>query len=267
MFTSTSTASFASYEGNVYEMLREKFQKNSAIKNIFDKLSQVVSDRKDSMSIDTDDDEDDDGNDEEYDDGEHDGDPDDQKEDGLLPKIWVLDGEKTPHEGNYTDEGDDENITNTIDHPSGDGVVVWDNGTVDPDGDDGGVVWDNGAAVNPGGADEWTVDSDGDEGVASNGTTTVDKGEWTVKLDRFVEIVTERSPRLGALVQWVIDGSTDGNGFFSGSIWIVEDTAGNNDNVIDDDGSNGLSEGMAPGTVDNPEPLDEITNEPPDPGS
>jgi hypothetical protein len=205
MFTSTSTASFGSYEGNVYEMLREKFQKDSAIKNMFDKLSQVISDQKDSMSIDTDDedDEDDDGNDGEYDDGEHDGDPDDQKEDGLLPKIWVLDGEKTPHEGNYTDEGDDENITNTIDHPSGDGVVVWDNGTVNPDGN---VNATNGITIGEG---EWTVEHDGEGGT----------------LERFVEIVMECDEKLGALLQWVIDGSTDGNGFFSGSTWIAgEDT-------------------------------------------
>ena len=202
MFTSTSTASFGSYEGNVYETLREKFQKNSAIKNIFDKLSQVVSDQKDSMSVDTDDDDDDDdGNDGEYDDGEHDDDPDDQKEGGLLPKMWVLDGEKTPHEGNYTDEGDDENITNTIDHPGGDGVVVWGNGTVNPDGN---VNATNGITIGEG---EWTVEHDGEGGT----------------LERFVKIVTERNVKLGALLQRVIERtvSTDGNGFFSESTWIA----------------------------------------------
>ncbi|GAF96597.1 unnamed protein product, partial [marine sediment metagenome] len=102
-----------------------------------------------------------------------------------------IDGEITHHEGNYTDEGDDENITNTIDHPDGDDDgVVWGNGTVNPDGD-----------VN-----------------ATNGLT-IDEGVWTVKLEWFVEIVMERNVLLGALLERVIERtvSSDTNSISSGS--------------------------------------------------
>ena len=182
MFTSTSTASFLFSKGSIYERLPE----NSPLKNILDRFSQVISNNNDIVSNDADEDDS-----EEEDDGEYDDeiDPDGPKEGGLLPKIWDMVGEKTPYEGNYIDEGDDENITNTIDHPDGDndGVVV-DNGTVNPDKD-----------VN-----------------ATNGLT-IDEGEWTVKLERFVEIVMERNVKLGGMLQRVVErtfapGTTESDG-------------------------------------------------------
>jgi len=182
MFTSTSTASFVFSKGEIYKILPE----NLAFKKILDKLSQIASNNDDGVLIDTDDD----GNDEDYDDGEHDDDPDDQKEGGLLPKIWDLVGEITPDDGN---------------EPVDDGGVVWNNGTVDSDVDDGGVVWNNG-----------TVDSDGGDGVASN-ELTIDEGEWTVNLERFVEIVTEYNVELGGMLQGVVErtfapGTTESDG-------------------------------------------------------
>ena len=183
MFTSTSTASFLSTTGKIYDRLPE----NSPLKNILDRFSQVTSNNNDIVSNDADADEDDGEEDDDDDDDEID--PDGPKEGGLLPKIWDMVGEKTPYEGNYIDEGDDENITNTIDHPDGDddGVVV-DNGTVNPDKD-----------VN-----------------ATNGLT-IDEGEWTVKLERFVEIVMERNVQLGGMLQRVVErtfapGTTESDG-------------------------------------------------------
>ena len=184
MFTSTSTASFLFSEGKIYERLPE----NSPLKTMLDRLYQVAYNNDDDVALDVEeDDETDDEDDGEYDDEM---DPDDSpEEDVLLPKIWNMDGEITPYEGNYTDEGDDENITNTIDHTDGDddGVVVG-NGTVNPDKD-----------VN-----------------ATNGLT-IDEGEWTVKLERFVKIVTELDGNLGALLQRVVErtfatGTTDSGG-------------------------------------------------------
>ena len=188
MFTSTSTASFLSTKGKIYERLPE----NSAFKRILDKLFQIASNNDDGVLIDTDED---DG--EEEDDGEYDDeiDPDGPKDGGLLPKIWDMVGEKTPDDGNESVD-DSEETLNTIDPPDGDDDgVVWDNGTVDPDGDDDGVVWDNGTA-NP----------DGDVN-ATNGLT-IDEGEWTVenetptvKLEWFVKIVMEHNGNLGAMLQ------------------------------------------------------------------
>ena len=186
MFTSTSTASFLFSKGKIYERLPE----NSAFKRMLDRFSQIVSNNDNIMSTDAD--EEDDEDDGEYDDGEYDYDSDDGPEkDVLLPETIDIDGEITHHDGNYTDEGDDENITNTIDYPDGDDDgVVWDNGTVNPDGD-----------VN-----------------ATNGLT-IDEGEWTVKLEWFVEIVTERNVLLGALLERVIERtvSSDTNSISSGS--------------------------------------------------
>ena len=180
MFTSTSTASFLFSEGKIYEGLPE----NSPLKTMLDRLYQVAYNNDDDVALDVEeDDETDDEDDDEID-------PDDSpEEDVLLPKIWNMVGEITPYEGNYTDEGDDENITNTIDHPDGDddGVVVG-NGTVNPDKD-----------VN-----------------ATNGLT-IDEGEWTVKLERFVKIVTELDGDIGALLQRVVErtfapGTTESDG-------------------------------------------------------
>jgi len=173
MFTSTSTASFLSSKGTIYERLPE----NSPLKNILDRFSQVISNNNDIVSNDADEDdseEEDDEYDDEYDDEI---DPDDPNDAGLLPKIWDMVGEKTPYEGNYIDEGDDENITNTIDHP---------------DDDDDGVVVDNGT-VNP------------DKDVNTTNGLTIDEGEWTVKLERFVEIVMERNVKLGGMLQRVVE--------------------------------------------------------------
>ncbi len=186
MFTSTSSASFLFSKGKLYERLPE----NSPLRNILDRFSQIASDRKDSMSIDTDED---DGEDDDMVDTD-----DPLEEDVLLPKIWDLVGEKTPDDGNESVD-DSEEILNTIDHP---------------DGNDDGVVWGNGT----------TVDSDGDDGAASN-EITIDEGEWTVdegttttvKLERFVKIVTEINGKLGAMLERVIERTvaTDENGISS----------------------------------------------------
>lgn len=222
MFTSTSSASFLFSEGSIYERLPE----NSPLKTMLDRLYQVAYNNDDDVALDVEeDDETDDEDDGEYDDGEHDDDDldDGPEEDLLLPKIWNMDGEITPYEGNYTDEGDDENITNTIDHPDGDdGGVVWNNVTVDSDvdgeitPDDGNEPVDNSEEIPN------TIDiPDGDVGVASNETTVipdyVDEGEWTVKLERFVEIVMELDGDIGALLQRVVErtfatGTTDSGG-------------------------------------------------------
>ena len=177
MFTSTSTASFVFSKGKIYEMLPE----NSAFKRILDKLSQIASNNDAGVLIDTDED---DGEDDDMMDTD-----DPLKEDVLLPKIWDLVGEKTPDDGNEPVD-DSEETLNTIDPP---------------DGDDDGVVWDNG-----------TVDSDGDGGVASN-EITIDEGEWTVKRERFVEIVMERNVQLGGMLQRVVErtfapGTTESDG-------------------------------------------------------
>ena len=181
MFTSTSSASFLFPKGKIYERLSE----NSLLKNIFDRFSQVASDEKDSMSIDTDDD----GNDEEYDDGEHDDDSEDgPEEDVLLPKIWNMVGEITPDDGNEPVDDLEENIT------------------IDSDGEVGATQG------------EWTVDSD------EGNETTIDEGEWTVeakpmtvKLERFVKIVTELNGKLGTMLERVIERTvaTDENGISS----------------------------------------------------
>ena len=183
MFTSTSSASFLFSEGKIYERLRE----NSPLKTMLDRLYQVAYNNDDDVALDVEeDDETDDEDDGEYDDDDSEDGP---EEDMLLPKIWNMVGEITPYEGNYIDEGDDENITNTIDHPDGDddGVVVG-NGTVNPDKD-----------VN-----------------ATNGLT-IDEGEWTVKLERFVEIVMERNVQLGGMLQRLVErtfapGTTESDG-------------------------------------------------------
>jgi len=146
MFTSTSSASFLFSKGNVYERLPE----NSPLKNILDRFSQViVSNNDNSVSIDDDkeDDETDDEDDGEYDDGEHDDeiDPDGPKEDGLLPKIW----EKNVY---ITPDGGDEPVLDSEETT-----------TIESDGSIAGAT-----------QEEWTVDSDGGKGVASNEITTSD---------------------------------------------------------------------------------------------
>ena len=188
MFTSTSSASFLFSKGKIYERLPE----NSPLKNILDRFSQVASDKKDSMSIDTND-EYYDGND--VDDGEHDdGDLDDGPiEDILLPKTGDVVGEITPDDGNEPVD----NLEETT--------------TIDIDGEVGATQ------------DEVTVESDGDEGASSNEITidecewTVEEGTTTVKLERFVKIVMELNGNLGAMLQRVIERTvaTDENGISS----------------------------------------------------
>jgi hypothetical protein len=210
MLTSTSTASFSSRRGEIYEMLQEKFQTNLLIKNIFERFSQVISNNDgDSMSIDTYDDE-------EEDDGEYDDeiDSDGPKEDELLPKIWDMVGEKTPDDGDELVDDSEETTT------------------IDSDGEVG---------ATQGG---WTVDSDGGDGAASNEITT-DEDEWTVDhdgeggtLERFVEIVTERNVKLGAMLQRVIECTvaTDENGISSsGSSGSAENNIVDVDVVTDGD--------------------------------
>ena len=176
MFTSTSSASFLSSKEKIYERLSE----NSLLKNILDRFSQVASDGKDSMSIDTDDD---DGNDDDSEDG--------KEEDVLLPKIWNMVGEITPDGGN--EPVDDLEETTTI----------------DSDGEIGATQ------------DDWTVE----------------KGTTTVKLERFVKIVTELNGNLGAFLQRVIERTvaTDENGI---SLPGSGGSAENNivDNVVLTDG-------------------------------
>ena len=171
MFTSTSSASFLSSKEKIYERLSE----NSLLKNILDRFSQVASDGKDSMSIDTDDD---DGNDDDSEDG--------KEEDVLLPKIWNMVGEITPDGGN--EPVDDLEETTTI----------------DSDGEIGATQ------------DDWTVE----------------KGTTTVKLERFVKIVTELNGKLGTMLERVIERTvaTDENGFFSGTNWIAGETVGTAEN-------------------------------------
>jgi len=219
MFTSTSTASVVSGRGKIYEMLQENFHKYPVIKNIIEKFSQVVSDNDDSVPIYTDDDND--GDDEDYDDGEHDDeiDPDGPKEDVLLPKVWNIVGEITPDGGNEPVE-DLEETSNTIDLPDGDedGALSSD-GTIDLNGKEGAVV-----------ANEKIIDKNGGEGVITE-KWTVDEGEWTVKLDRIVEIVTKLNGKLGVFLERVIEHTvdTDENGISSsGSGGSAEN------NIVDD---------------------------------
>ena len=218
----TSTASFVFSKGKIYEMLPE----NSRFKEILDKLSQVTSNNAGSVSID--------------DDGEYDNDSDDGTEENvLLPNVLEEGFYWTPDNENKS-VNDSEDTSNTIDHPDGDDDgVVWNNGTVDSDGNDSGVVWGN-----------ETVDSDGNEGTASNETTIpdyIDEGKWTV--EQFVEIVTERNVKLGALLERVIECTvaTDENGFFSGTNWIKGEAVGTVKNgivghVITTDGEGGTAE-------------------------
>lgn len=223
MFTSTSSASFLFSEGKIYEGLPE----NSLLKTMLDRLYQVAynnddDDDDDDVALDVDeDDETDDEDDGEYDDEM---DPDDgPEEDVLLPNVLEEGFYWTPDNENKS-VNDSEDTSNTIDHP---------------DGDDGGVVWGN-----------ETVDSDGNEGTASNETTIpdyIDEGKWTV--EQFVEIVTERNVKLGALLERVIECTvaTDENGFFSGTNWIKGEAVGTVKNgivghVITTDGEGGTAE-------------------------
>jgi len=210
IFTSTSTASFLFPEGKIYERLPE----NSPLRNILDRFSQIASDGKDSMSIDT--------NDEYYDDTK-----DGLEKDGRLPKIWNMVGEITTDGGN--EPVDDLEDTSTVDSDGEDGLIQ-DTWTVDSNGEEG--TTDEKIMAEEEGADgatrdEWTVDSDGDEGEVSNEITIpdyIDEGEWTVeakpmtvKLERFVKIVTELNGNLGAMLQRVIERTvaTDKNGVSS----------------------------------------------------
>jgi hypothetical protein len=188
-----------------------------------DKLSQIASNNDDGEYDDEPDEEYDDGEyddepDEEYDDGEYDDeiDPDGPKEDVLLPKIWDLVGEKTPDDGN--EPVDDSEETSTVDSGGEDGVTQ---------------------------DDEWTVDLDGDEGAASN-EMTIDEGEWTVDLERVVEIVTEHNVKLGEMLQRVVErtfasGTTESDGTVENDIVgvVVEGEGGSSagttaeNNIVD----------------------------------
>jgi len=227
IFTSTSTASFLFPEGKIYERLPE----NSPLRNILDRFSQIASDGKDSMSIDTNDEyyDGNDVDDGDIDDGEYDDDDtkDGLEKDGRLPKIWNMVGEITTDGGN--EPVDDLEDTSTVDSDGEDGLIQ-DTWTVDSNGEEG--TTDEKIMAEEEGADgatrdEWTVDSDGDEGEVSNEITIpdyIDEGEWTVeakpmtvKLERFVKIVTELNGNLGAMLQRVIERTvaTDKNGVSS----------------------------------------------------
>ncbi len=182
MFTSTSTASFLFSEEKIYEQLPE----NSPLRKILDRFSQIASDRKDSVSIDINDeyyDGNDDEDDGEYDDGEHDADNLDEGpiENILLPNVL--------EEGFYwTPDGGNEPVDN-----------LEETTTIDIDGEVGATQ------------DEVTVDSDGDDEATGNEITidesewTVDEGTTTVKLERVIKIVTELNGKLGAMLQRVIE--------------------------------------------------------------
>ena len=207
MFTSTSTASFLFPMGKIYEMLPE----NSPLKNILDRLSQVISNNNDIVSNDADeeDDEDDDMMDTD----------DPLEEDVLLPETIDIVGEITPHEGNYIDVDDSEETT-----------------TIDLDGEVGATQG------------EWTVDSDGDEGAANN-EVTIDESEWTVDhdgeggtLERFVKIITEHNEKFGGMLQRVVErtfapGTTESDGTAENDIVgvVVEGGSGGTteNNVVD----------------------------------
>ncbi len=176
IFTSTSNASFLPSR-----IIYERFPENSALKNILNRLSQVISNNNDIVSNDVDEDDgvsiDIDEDDGEYDDDDSEDGP---KEDVLLPNVL--------EEGFYwTPDGGNEPVDNSEE-----------TSTVDSDGKDG-VTQD----------DEWTVDSDGDEGAASNEITVPDyiaEGEWTVR--QFVKTVTERNVKLGGMLQRVVERTT-----------------------------------------------------------
>jgi len=226
MFTSTSTASFLFSEGKIYERPPE----NSPLKNILDRFYQIASDKKDSMSIDTND-EYYDGND--VDDGEHDEidpvGPDKKGVDNLLPNVLEEGFYWTPDDGNEEASVGD----GTIDYPDGEAnneVMTIDEcdesqceWIVDSNGEEGtinGNIITDADSTDETTQDEWTVYSDGYEGVAGN-EITIDEGEWTVeegtttvKLERFVKIVTELNGNLGLQLQRVIERTvaTDENG-------------------------------------------------------
>jgi len=200
MFTSTSSASFLSPKGKIYEMLPE----NSPLKNILDRFSQViVSNNDNSLSIDDDiEDDETDDDDGEYDDGEHDDEidpdgPDKKGVDNLLPNVL--------EEGFYwTPDGGNEPVvepSNTIDTPDGyEDVVSSDDGAIDyPDG-----VASNEITTDEGGEDEvvgqegkWTVDHDGEGGT----------------LERFVKKIMniDNNGKLGVTLQRVIKRTVSTN--------------------------------------------------------
>lgn len=184
MFTSTSTASFLSLKGKIYERLQE----NSAFKKVLERISQIVSYNDNIASTDADKDDED----EEDDDLMDTDDP--LEEDILLPKIWNLVGEKTPDDGN--EPVDDSEETAVIDvQDDKDETTQQDELTVDLDGNKEAI---NGEAIDKG---EWTVEHDGEGGT----------------LDRFVKIFTERNVKLGAMLQRVVErtfapGTTESDG-------------------------------------------------------
>jgi len=192
MLMFTSTSTASFVFSN--EKIYKFLPENLVFREILDKFSQIASDNDDG--------EHDGENDDEYDDGDADDENDDEYDDGpekdvLLPKIWEEGFYWTPDDGNEPVD--------------------------DSDVDDGGAVWNNG-----------TVDSDGDEGVASNEITIpdyIDKGEWTVDLDRVVEIVTEHNVKIGAMLQRVIKRTITTNG--EGGT-VKNDIVGH---VIDTDGN------------------------------
>ena len=219
MFTSTSTASFLFSEGGIYERLPE----NSPFKTMLDRLYQVAYNNDDDVALDAaeEDDETDDEDDGEEDDGEYDDEIDpDGLEDKRLPKIWENNVYITP-------DGGDKPVIDSEETT-----------TIDSDGEVGATQ------------DEWTVDSDGDEGAASN-EITIAEGEWTVeakpmtvKLERFVKIVTELNGNLGAMLQRVIERTvaTDENGISSpGSGGSAENNKVDVDVATDNGASNGVS--------------------------
>ena len=179
MFTSTSSASFLLSEEKIYELLPE----NSSLKKIIDRLSQIASDVKDSISTDTNDEyydgndvDDGDVDDGDVDDGKYDDDFEDSPEENvILPKTGTVDGEITPDNGNDPVDDSDENTTIET--------------TIDPDSDDETIQ------------DEWTVDYNGEGGT----------------LERFVKIVTEINGNIGAFLERVIERTvaTDENGISS----------------------------------------------------
>ena len=245
MFTSTSTASFLFSEGKIYEQLPENSPLRNILDRFSqvivsnnDNSMLIDDDKEEDETDDEDDGEYDDG---EHDDEIDHSSPDKKGVDTLLPNVLEEGFYWTPDGGNEPVV----EPSNTIDNPdgyedgssSGDGIIDYPDGetnnemmTIDEDGEspckwtvdsngEEGTINDNiiteADITDESTQDEVTVDSGEDEGTAGNEITIpdyIDEGEWTVetkpmtvKLERFVKIVTELNGKLGATLQRVIE--------------------------------------------------------------
>jgi len=177
MLTSTSSASFLFSNKEIYR----NFQAPSRFKIILEELSKVTIFKNNNdalvVSNDNDDYEDCDEGDEDYDD---DIEPDDPEEDVLLPKIWNLEGEKTP------DDGDEEVVEEE---------ALEENPTIDLNGEEGRTLNEVETVIENGVEEvinEIIVEEDGEEGET---------------IDRVIEIVKDNNQKIGDMLQKVIEHS------------------------------------------------------------